>query len=89
MDMCTGLCDRTESTVETGLNLQSMSLTGKAFENIMEKENVLVSFEPHLNLSSAKFNVLDLEKEFSLYLTLSQTTNFTLLQTERVCRRQF
>ena len=27
--------------------------------------------------------------DISLYLTLSQTTNFTLFQTERGCRRQF
>ena len=42
-----------------------------------------------LILTSANTFNLDLSKTLSFILTFSQTTNIRLIQTDRVCRRQF
>ena len=42
-----------------------------------------------INMYRGYFSVLGQEKDVNGGLTLSQTTNFRLCQTERVCSQQF
>ena len=76
-------------TISNSMNMTGSSLKGK--KTLWEKEKLLVMSNFSFSHSVFKRLVLQTRKNQGLFgkgLTLSQTTNFRLFQTERVSRRQ-